>query len=555
MTVKLYNFTGSNITVNKGAYLSDPVTYDAKDGFEGNQNVEAPSVIIRAANEPLYNYAYIDTFKRYYYIISKTWLSNDLWRLSMIVDPLYTYAADISLQEGTVLYSGKGDIKKYDPRLVYNEAPIKTEKTAIPGGLYPTDGGTIWIVLGCKYFFYDPFLDLFASKTNNSMSYIAFSPEAYCGFLAQLGDPNAQSGWREAISKCIVSASLVRYLNLNKTTIPHWDSQQTSTGAFPEAVYFSSPEIFSKWRSRYETYPEGLGVLTYETGGGIEPPEVMPAVYQFTNEQIKDPYMIYFTDEAKTYSQRKAQRIIEIPYVGKINVDLDAMGIPLSVTSFWIGCEIRYDFGGGEYVVTPFWCDHEGYTQPYPPSSKIVYCRDTMLTIPNNFQIGYVSDDSYQFQSETRSAELLGLISTVAMGIVSGIATSGASVPLTAASLGIGVGNMALTEKKMQYQEASSLVQKGSSNGGSAYDTLITTLNNSLVRPKCKLYIQEMPTATNVEKFTLKYGKPDGEFRELYTLLNTGFAQLGTVTLKGFTNATNSEREQIKDALLSGVIL
>lgn len=553
MTVKLYNFTGSNITVNKGGYLSDPVTYDAKDGFEGNQNVEAPSVIIRAANEPLYNYAYIDTFKRYYYIISKTWLSNDLWRLSMIVDPLYTYAADISLQEGTVLYSGKGDIKKYDPRLVYNEAPLKTEKTAIPGGLYPTDGGTIWIVLACKYFFYKPFLDLFASKTNNSMSYIAFSPEAYCGFLASLGDPNAASGWRESISKCIVSASLVRYLNLNKETIPRWDIQQTSTSAFDEWVYFSSPEIYNRNAHHYETVPQGLGVRTWDTW---EPqPEELPPVYQFTNEQIKDPYMIYFTDEAKTYSQRKAQRVIEIPYVGKINIDLDTLGVPLSVTSFWIGCEVRYDFGGGEYIVTPFWCDHEGYIQPYPPSSKIVYCRDAMLTIPNNFQIGYVSDDSYQFQSETRSAELLGLISTVAMGIVSGVATSGATVPATAASLGIGVGNMALTEQKLQYQEAASFLQKGSSNGGSAYDTLITTLNNSLVRPKCKLYIQETPSATNIKKFALKYGKPDGEFRELYTLSNTGFTQLGTVTLRGFTNATNNEREQIKTALLSGVIL
>ena len=467
MTVKLYTYSGENIRVDKTDYLSSPVSFNADLGFEGNQNVESPSVIIRSSSEPPYNYAYIDEYHRYYYIISKTWLSNDLWRLSMVVDPLYTYRGDINIQRGTVLYSGVGNIKKYDPRLVYNNVP---EKTFTESGL---DGGDIWIVLGCKYFYFTKFLSKFSDKMNNSMSYIAFSPEAYAGFITNLGDPNASSSWREEVSKTIVFATLVRYLNLSRTTIPRWTTQEITSGGFDDLVYFSSPEIFQRHAALYETYPTGLGVLTWDDW---EPePEIKPAMYQFTNEQIKEPYRVFFADSCKTYAERKAQRILELPYIGNINLDLDNLGVPLEYDNVFLGVDIRYDFGGNEYVVMPWYAlKREGAVQPTP--EDIIYCRDTMLSIPNNYQIGFVSDDSHQFENETMQAQLLGLVSTAVMGVIAGIATEGASVPATAASLGVGVANMALTENKLQYQEAASVIQKGSSNGGSAYDTLITIL-------------------------------------------------------------------------------
>lgn len=551
MTVKLYKYAAENIRANKGPLLTNETSFNADLGFEGNQNVETPSIIIQSAAEPAFNYAYIDGFKRYYYITAKTWLSKDLWRLTLAVDPLYTFYSGILQQSGTVLYSGKGNIKKYDPRVVYNDVPEKIEIAAVPNYLQPADGGTIWIVLGCKYFYHHKFLDLFDDKMNNAMSYIAFSPAAYSGFLSEISDPRADPEWRERISKTIVFATLVRYLHLTKETIPRWDTQQINTGAYDELVYFSSPEIYV--HHPYGEYPEGSGVLTYDTYE--EQPDPLPPVFQFTNEQIKDPYRVYFMDSAKDYAERKAQRIIELPYIGDINIDLDNLGMPLSITEFWLGVEIRYDFGGNEYIVTPLYANAAGHTSPYPNEKDIVYCRDSMLNIPNNYQIGFVTDDSHQYETETMTAQLLGLISTAAMGVITGIATDGATIPATAASLGVGIANMQLTESKLQYQEAASLVQKGSSNGGSAYDTLLTKYLGDLVRPRAKLFKKVNRSATDLTAFSEMYGKPDGAFRALSSLVGTGYTQMGSIVLNGFEAATNNEKNMIRDALLSGVIL
>jgi len=40
----------------------------------------------------------------------------------------------------------------------------------------------------------------------------------------------------------------------------------------------------------------------------------------------------------------------------------------------------------------------------------------------------------------------------------------------------------------------------------------------------------------------------------LSTLAGTGYAQMGTVTLDSFNSATENERDEIKNLLLSGVI-
>jgi hypothetical protein len=132
--------------------------------------------------------------------------------------------------------------------------------------------------------------------------------------------------------------------------------------------------------------------------------------------------------------------------------------------------------------------------------------------------------------------------------------TEGATVPATIASLGIGAANFALSEQKIEYQKASSMKMNGTSNGGSAYNCLKYTSGSVTYPIYAKLYKKTSNSSTDPAAFAAEYGKPDGAFRTLSSLAGTGYAQMGTVTLDGFNSATEIERDEIKNLLLSGVI-
>jgi hypothetical protein len=300
---------------------------------------------------------------------------------------------------------------------------------------------------------------------------------------------------------------------------------------------FGSPEIF---KLKNERYPQEILVAT-ESG-------VLPDFWQITAEEYHNKRYLAFLDSCNTYADRKAQRLIDIPYVGQINVDLDNLGIP-ATTSFYLCAEISYDFGGNEYVVSL------GTAAPGATSAvDVSYRREEYTTFSNTYTANFVTDASYNAEKETRNAQILSMVGTAVGGIVSGIVTEGATIPATIASLGIGAANFALSEQKLEYQKASSMKLNGSSNGGSAYNCL-KYVSGSVTYPiYAKLYKKTSNSSTDPAAFAAEYGKPDGAFRTLSSLAGTGYAQMGTVTLDGFNSATEIERDEIKNLLLSGVI-
>lgn len=526
MTVNLYRITDPDIKVNKtlpstsGNFLAITADY----GFEGNQDCGTPSIIIESTTEPLYNYCYIDSLHRYYYVTSRTWLSGQLWRLSLRVDVLKTYATEISGLSGTFIYSGSGESTRYDPRLVYNLPPTLSE---IDGALgYDYTGNNVYIVMAVRYMeFWGPTATGF--RATNEMQYIVFSPEAYfcfkSNFLA-LSDEN-----RVAVSQTICSVTVVRWLDMSgitKTTV----------------ASFSSPEIYAKVHQDIQITSSFLNT-TYP--GPYD-------VWQIRADDYHAKRYLAFADTCLTYASRKAQRLIEIPYIGQVNVDLDNLGTP-SYTGFYICAEISYDFGGNEYVVTL------GLgASNISSAASATYKRQDFVTFPNTYTANFITDDSYNAETETRASQVLSMIGTAAAGIVSGIITEGATIPATVASLGIGAANFALSEQKLEYQKAASMKISGTSNGGSPYNALtynVTTPTPHIVKPAAKLYKKITNSSTDPTNFAAAYGKPDGAFRTVLSLSGTGFAQMGAVTMSGFSSATEAERNEIKQYLLSGVIL
>ena len=529
MTVKLYRYGGKDIVVNKTLPSSgnDYLVITADYGFEGNQDCGTPSIIIESTTEPLYNYCYIDSLHRYYYVTSRTWLSGQLWRLSLRVDVLKTYATEISGLSGTFIYSGSGSSTLYDPRLVYNTPPTITEVNCGMG--YVATGDDAYIVMACRYMHPERAAVGVTYPATNQMQYYIFAPNAYAEFVYRFSQMLTGSEEQEAIaiSHTICSVTVVRWLDMTGFT------KATS-------AVFMSPEIYKVVPGSDD--PQHRAIITIEDGD----------FYQITAEEYHAKRYLAFPDSCTSYAARKAQRLIDIPYVGQLNLDLDNIG-PVTYTGFYLCAEISYDFGGNCYVVTPGIAS-SGATS----AATATYRREDFLTFANNYSANFVTKESYSAETETRNAQLLSMLGTAAAGLVSGVVTEGATIPATVASLGIGAANFALTEQKLEYQKASSMKLSGTTNGGSAYNALaynVVTPTPQIIKPVAKLYKKTTNSSTDPTNFAAAYGKPDGAFRTVLSLSGTGFAQMGAVTMSGFSSATEAERNEIKQYLLSGVIL
>ena len=106
MTIKLYNYTGDAIVVNKTGWLTNATLYASLDGvLKDNTSVTDPSIIIENGSMPAANYAYIADLGRYYFINDITALSATLWRLDMHVDVLMSYKGVKSGGSSTGIYA------------------------------------------------------------------------------------------------------------------------------------------------------------------------------------------------------------------------------------------------------------------------------------------------------------------------------------------------------------------------------------------------------------------------------------------------------------------
>ena len=94
MEIKLYITEDSDTVMNKDLTLI--ATFDIQ--IRDTQNVSAPILIlgeIEGVDLKTVNYAYIDEFKRYYFIRTITVGQNNIYTLSMECDVIETYKEDI----------------------------------------------------------------------------------------------------------------------------------------------------------------------------------------------------------------------------------------------------------------------------------------------------------------------------------------------------------------------------------------------------------------------------------------------------------------------------
>lgn len=92
MNIILFNSNADPIVVDKTEFLSNRLELNGT--LRGSANLLYPVIDIEA-DYINHNYCYIEEFNRYYYISDITNIRNNLWRLNLSVDVLYSYKNNI----------------------------------------------------------------------------------------------------------------------------------------------------------------------------------------------------------------------------------------------------------------------------------------------------------------------------------------------------------------------------------------------------------------------------------------------------------------------------
>lgn len=93
MTILLYNCTAEEIKLNKSGDLTlvSTLTGTLRSGCD----IINPDILIETATLPVFNYAYIPEFNRYYFLRNITNASKTLWNITLHVDVLMSYKEPI----------------------------------------------------------------------------------------------------------------------------------------------------------------------------------------------------------------------------------------------------------------------------------------------------------------------------------------------------------------------------------------------------------------------------------------------------------------------------
>ncbi len=136
MTIVLYNNASAVNAVNKE--LSQLASLSGT--LREESSIIDPVITMAGIGEHLTeaNYAHIEEFGRYYFITNVESVRNGLWRVSMHVDVLYTYAEQIVLNDAII----ERNENEYDLKL--NDGLFQTQQNPRIAQ-YPFPGGfTNW---------------------------------------------------------------------------------------------------------------------------------------------------------------------------------------------------------------------------------------------------------------------------------------------------------------------------------------------------------------------------------------------------------------------------
>ena len=128
-TITFYKMTCEKNRVDKTNYISNYVQYD-ECLLKENTSLINPSVNIRLRTSQMtqifeYNYCYIDSFKRYYFVKNISTLYNGMFSIDLELDVLMTYKEQIK-SNTAIVARNEFDYNSYvvDNKIAYKKNPI-----------------------------------------------------------------------------------------------------------------------------------------------------------------------------------------------------------------------------------------------------------------------------------------------------------------------------------------------------------------------------------------------------------------------------------------------
>lgn len=110
MIIKFYNTTNANNVINK--ILENETEFEIQ--LKDTTNVKTPKIILRSDTPINFNYAYIEKFKRYYFVDSIELYPNKIYNIYLHCDVLETYKDDILKCEGNITQQKQNVNNYYD---------------------------------------------------------------------------------------------------------------------------------------------------------------------------------------------------------------------------------------------------------------------------------------------------------------------------------------------------------------------------------------------------------------------------------------------------------
>ena len=152
MTITGYSLSSSCKVneVDKTSYLGTGTNMTNSVKLEGKQNIVSPVLTVYSTTKPAFNYVYIDTFARYYFVDSIIWISNNMWKAFLKVDVLMSFKTSIGQLVGVAsrLEDKGGHTMIIDDRLVteqeqYEDLFYKTASVVPNAEGFNTNGETL----------------------------------------------------------------------------------------------------------------------------------------------------------------------------------------------------------------------------------------------------------------------------------------------------------------------------------------------------------------------------------------------------------------------------
>lgn len=138
MEIDLYQYQGNPNTINKT--LSNP---NALSGYMSNDlDIDSPTIKL-ASYDLKYNYVYIPSLHRYYFIDNVDIDPNGIWHIKLTLDVLKTFAENIM---NATVHVTEGESDQYDISQSNTATPLKVFDTVTLTNPFTYDNKTTVLI-------------------------------------------------------------------------------------------------------------------------------------------------------------------------------------------------------------------------------------------------------------------------------------------------------------------------------------------------------------------------------------------------------------------------